>query len=207
MPESYQKYERTHNKPLKVAEKHVHIDKKVGEMVDKNVAFELVIECARDDEEGAKHDIGLVGMRAMDSMRLEKSYRMFGTDLNAENSLLEAGLARFAKLDKNINFQGQQALLKQREDGVPNKFVTIEVDADDADCFGAEPIYMDGEVVGRGTAGGYGHYVKKSLLMGYVKTGHAKEGAECQVRVLDQMRPARIIGESPYDPSNMALRA
>ena len=158
-------------------------------------------------EEGAKHDIGLVGMRAMDSMRLEKSYRMFGTDLNAENSLLEAGLNRFAKLDKDVSYPGQQALLKQKEAGVPNKFVTIEVDADDADCFGAEPIYMNGEVVGRGTAGGYGHYVKKSLLMGYVKTEHAVVGAECQVRVLDQLRPARIIGESPYDPENEALRS
>ena len=98
-------------------------------------------------------------------------------------------------------------MLKQKEAGVPNKFVTIEVDADDADCFGAEPIYMNGEVVGRGTAGGYGHYVKKSLLMGYVKTEHAVVGAECQVRVLDQLRPARIIGESPYDPENEALRS
>ena len=65
-------------------------------------------------EEGAKHDIGLVGMRAMDSMRLEKSYRMFGTDLNAENSLLEAGLNRFAKLDKDVSYPGQQALVEAK---------------------------------------------------------------------------------------------
>jgi dimethylglycine dehydrogenase len=65
---------------------------------------------------------------------------------------------------------------------------------------------MDGEVVGRGTAGGYGHFVGKSLMLGYVQTEHAIIGQECQVRVLDQLRPARIIAESPYDPENLALR-
>jgi len=65
---------------------------------------------------------------------------------------------------------------------------------------------MNDEVVGRGTAGGYGHYVKKSLMLGYVRTDAAEIGRECQVRVLDQLRPARIIAESPYDPENAALR-
>ena len=154
---------------------------------------------------GAEFDIGLVGMRAMDSMRLEKSYRLWSTDLNAENSVLEAGLSRFVKLNKG-QFTGREALIRQQEDGVPNSYCTIEIDADDADPFGNEPVFMDGEVVGRGTAGGYGHHVGKSLLLGYVKTEFAEVGRECQVRVLDQLRPARIIAESPYDPENKALR-
>ncbi|MGB0717832.1 MAG: glycine cleavage T C-terminal barrel domain-containing protein, partial [Alphaproteobacteria bacterium] len=62
-------------------------------------------------------------------------------------------------------------------------------------------------VIGRGTAGGYGHHVGKSLLLGYVKTKQAQIGLECQVRVLDSLRPARIISESPYDPENVALRS
>ncbi len=66
---------------------------------------------------------------------------------------------------------------------------------------------MDGQVVGRGTAGGYGHYVKKSLMLGYIRSDAAEIGRECQVRVLDQLRPARIIADSPYDPENEALRA
>ncbi len=154
---------------------------------------------------GAAHGLGHVGLRAMDSMRLEKSYRMWGTDLNAENTALEAGLDRFVRLNKAA-FTGREALIRQQQAGVPNTFCTIEIDADDADPFGNEPIFMNGEVVGRGTAGGYGHYVKKSLMLGYVRADAAEIGRECEVRVLDQLRPARIIAESPYDPENAALR-
>ena len=155
---------------------------------------------------GAEFRIANVGMRAMDSMRLEKSYRLWGTDLNAENTILEAGLNRFVRLNKG-EFTGRDALVLQQERGVPNQYCTIEIDADDADPFGNEPVLLDGEVIGRGTAGGYGHFVGKSLMLGYVKTEHAVIGQECQVRVLDQLRPARIIAESPYDPENLALRA
>lgn len=155
---------------------------------------------------GAEFGIQNVGMRAMDSMRLEKTYRAFGTDLNAENTVLEAGLDRFVRLQKG-EFVGRDALLKQVEEGLPNKYVTIEIDADDADPFGNEPVYINGEVVGRGTAGGYGHFVQKTLLLGYVKPEVAIPGTACQVRVLDQLRPARIVEESPYDPENLALRA
>lgn len=157
-------------------------------------------------EAGKEFDIGLVGLRAMDSMRLEKSYRLWGTDLNAENSALEAGLNRFVRLNKG-DFVGRDALTRQQEAGVPNTYCTLEIDADDADSFGNEPVFMDGEVVGRGTAGGYGHHVKKSLMLGYVKTEFAEIGRDCQVRVMGELRPARIVPESPYDPENEMLRA
>jgi hypothetical protein len=84
---------------------------------------------------------------------------------------------------------------------------TLEIDADDADPFGNGPVLMDGEVVGRGTAGGFGHYVQMSLMLGHVKTEFAEVGRAREVRVLDQRRPARIIAESPYAPDNAALRA
>ena len=155
---------------------------------------------------GKEFDISHVGMRAMDSMRLEKSYRLFGTDLNAENSILEAGLDRFVRLQKGP-FIGKDALTSQIEAGIPNKYCTIEIDADDADSFGNEPVFMDGEVVGRGTAGGYGHYVGKSLMLGYVKSAYAEVGRDCHVRLMGELRAARIIDESPYDPDNEALRA
>jgi len=155
---------------------------------------------------GAKYELGHVGMRAMDSMRLEKTYRLWGTDLNAENTVLEAGMDRFVRLNKG-DFTGRDALVAQQQKGVPNRFCTLEIDAEDADSFGNEPVFMEGEVVGRGTAGGYGHHVKKSLMLGYVRSDMAEVGRECQVRILGEMRPARIIAESPYDPDNTALRA
>jgi len=145
-------------------------------------------------------------MRAMDSMRLEKSYRLWGTDLNAENTALEANLHRFIKLNKG-EFMGREALIRQQEKGIPYTFCTIEIDASEADSFGNEPIILDGEVIGRGTSGGYGHYIKKSLMLGYVRSDHAIIGQKCSVRLLDELRPARIIEESPYDPSNSALMA
>ena len=155
---------------------------------------------------GQEYDIGLVGMRAMDSMRLEKSYRSWGTDLNAENSLLQTGLTRMLRLNKG-QFIGRDALVSELETGVPWQFVTLEVDADDADSLGNEPMIIDGQCVGRATAGGYGHHVQKSLILGYIKPEYATLGTACQVRILDQLRPARVITESPYDPENLVLRA
>ena len=157
-------------------------------------------------EAGKKYDIDLVGLRAMDSMRLEKSYRMWGTDLNAENSILQAGLSPFVRMNKG-EFIGRDALASEKADGAKLSYVTIEVDADDADCFGNEPIIMDGKVVGRGTAGGFGHFVNKSLLLGYMDAEQAEVGAACEVRVLDGLRPAKIIPHSPFDPDNEHLRA
>lgn len=157
-------------------------------------------------EAGREFDIGLVGLRAMDSMRLEKSYRLWGTDLNAENSALEAGLNRFVRLNKG-DFVGRDALTRQQEAGVPHTYCTLEIDAEDADSFGNEPVFMDGEVVGRGTAGGYGHHVKKSLMLGYVKTEFAEVGRTCEVRLMGDLRAAQIVPESPYDPENEMLRA
>ena len=155
---------------------------------------------------GAEFDIQNIGIRAMESMRIEKSYRLWGTDLNAENSAFEAGLSRFIKLNKP-DFTGRDALIKQQAEGIPTRFCTLEIDAEDADSFGNEPILIDGEVVGRGTAGGYGHYVKKSLMLGYIKSDRLKIGQNCHVRILDNIRPAQVIAESPYDPTNKALQS
>ena len=155
---------------------------------------------------GAGFGIAHVGMRALDSLRLEKSYRLWGTDLNAENTVLEAGLGRFVRLNKGA-FPGRDTLVRQQQQGIPYRFCTIEIDAVDADSFGNEPVLIDGTVVGRGTAGGYGHHVGKSLMLGYVRSEYARPGLECQVRLLGEPRSARIIEDSPYDPENRALRA
>ena len=76
---------------------------------------------------GGEFDIGQCGMRAMDSLRIEKSYRMWAQDLTREYTILEAGLGRFAALDKG-DFIGREALVRQRAEGVPREFVTLEVD-------------------------------------------------------------------------------
>ena len=98
-------------------------------------------------------------------------------------------------------------MVEQQETGVPYRFCTIEIEADDADSFGNEPIFVNGKVVGRGTSGGFGHYTKKSLMLGYVESEYATVGQGCKVRLLDKMMPARLIAESPYDPESLVLKA
>lgn len=154
---------------------------------------------------GEAYGLGMCGMRAMDSLRLEKSYRMWGQDLTREYTPLEAGLDRFVKLDKG-DFTGRDALLRQKAAGVPQEFVTLEVHgANDADALGNEPLYRDGEMIGRATAGAYGHHVGKSLAIGYVKSGMG--GGELEIEILGSRYAATVIGESPYDPQNESLRA
>ncbi|MDP6706297.1 MAG: FAD-dependent oxidoreductase [Alphaproteobacteria bacterium] len=157
-------------------------------------------------EAGAEFGLGMCGMRAMDSLRMEKSYRMWGQDLTREYSILEAGLERFVHLDKG-DFVGREALLRQQEAGVPQRFVTLEVDADDADPLGNEPLYLGARMIGRATAGAYGHVVAKSLAIGYVRPEAADVGTELEIEILGERRPARVIPESPWDPDNARLRA
>ena len=155
----------------------------------------------------AGQEFGMVhfGMYAMESMRIEKSYRMIGMDLAREYSLLEAGLLRFINFGKE--FPGKAALLKQQEQGLPLNYVTLEVDVTDADPLGSEPIFHNGTMIGRGTSGAYGHTIGKSLSLGYVPPEFAAVGTELEVEILGERCPARVIPESPCDPENLKLRA
>ena len=155
----------------------------------------------------AGQEFGMVhfGMYAMESMRIEKSYRMIGMDLAREYSLLEAGLLRFINFGKE--FPGKAALLKQQEQGLPLNYVTLEVDVTDADPLGSEPIFHNGTMIGRGTSGAYGHTTGKSLSLGYVPPEFAAVGTELEVEILGERCPARVIPESPCDPENLKLRA
>ncbi len=156
---------------------------------------------------GAEFGIGPVGMRAMESMRMEKSYRGWGNDLNQENTILEAGMERFVRFKKD--FVGKEALQRQKAAGVPLAFVTLEVlNATDADPLGNEPVYAPGgELVGRATSGYYGHYLQKSLALAYVKPEHAESGTELETVILGERKRVKVIPESPHDPENERLRA
>jgi dimethylglycine dehydrogenase len=157
---------------------------------------------------GAEFGIGMAGMRAMESLRMEKSYRMWGSDLTRDNTPLEAGLARFVRMDKGP-FTGREALEQQLKAGVPLNFVTLEVHGiTDADPLGNEPIFTTGgTLVGRATSGYYGHCLRKSLVIGYVKPEFAAVGTELVVEVLGERKRATVLVDSPYDPQNADLRA
>jgi dimethylglycine dehydrogenase len=157
---------------------------------------------------GAEYGIGMAGMRAMESLRMEKSYRMWGSDLTRDYTPYEAGLDRFVRLNKG-DFIGKSALEAQLAAGVPHRFVTLEVHGvTDADPLGNEPLFdAHGKMVGRATAGYYGHVLGKSLAIGYVKPEHAAIGTVLEIEILGERKQTTVVVESPYDPANNDLRA
>ena len=158
-------------------------------------------------EEG--QDLGLkpFGIRAMDSMRMEKTYRMPGAELSIEYAALESGLNRFVNLNKS-DFNGRAGLTKWQEKGFANTLVAVEIhETTDADAVGNNPIYKDGKVIGRVTSGNYGFRVEKSLAIAMVQPDLAAIGTSVKVDILGKIHPATIIEESPFDPENKRLRA
>jgi dimethylglycine dehydrogenase len=154
-------------------------------------------------------DLGLkpFGIRAMDSMRIEKSYRLIGSELSIEYAAYESGLERFVHPDKG-DFIGRDALLAWRERGFANRFVTLEVhDVTDADALGNNPIYADGQLVGRATGGNYGFRLERSLALAMVRPELAEPGTELEMTILDRHHRVTVIPESPYDPENLRLRS
>ena len=137
---------------------------------------------------GEEFDIGMVGMRAMESLRIEKSYRMWGSDLTRDYTPFEAGLDRFVRMDKG-DFIGKKALARQGAGAVPHRFVTLEVHGvTDADPLGNEPLYVRDALVGRATAGCYGHVVGKSLALAYVKPAFAAVGSQMEIEILGERK-------------------
>ena len=157
----------------------------------------------------AGKDLGLkpYGIRAMNSLRLEKSYKLVGTELSIEYSPYESGLDRFIHPNKG-NFIGLEALNKWREKGFSNKLVTMEIhNVEDADVLGNNPIYENGKVVGRATGGDFGFRLGKSIALGMVKPDIATTGQKLKIDILGKMYDCTILEESPYDPENNLLRA
>jgi len=158
---------------------------------------------------GSGKDLGLkpYGIRAMNSLRVEKSYKLVGTELSIEYSPYESGLDRFIHPNKG-NFIGLESLNKWREKGFQNKLVTLEVhNITDADVLGNNPIYQNNKVVGRATGGDFGFRLNKSIALGMVKPEIATTGQKLKIDILGKMHDATILDESPYDPENKLLRA
>jgi len=104
---------------------------------------------------------------------------------------------------------GKEALEKQLEAGVPHRFITFEVHGvTDADPLGNEPLFdRKGTIIGRATAGYYGHALRKSLGLGYVKPEFAAVGGDIEIEILGERKRATVLVDSPYDPENKDLRA
>jgi len=164
-----------------------------------NLIFDTLMEA------GAEFGIKPFGIRAMDSMRLEKSYRLIPRELSIEYSAYESALDRFIKLEKD--FIGRDALMAWEERGRNWRFVTLEVHGvEEADARGSEAIYHNGTLVGRATSGGYGWRLGKSLALAMVKPEFSQLGNALEIRILGRMHKVTVIEESPFDPENQRLR-
>ncbi len=151
---------------------------------------------------GEKHGMKLVGARAQNWLRQEKSYRAFGTELGRDATPLEADLPRFVDLSKAFN--GKAAM---QEKGIRSTCVTLLIDGpEDADPWGREALYHGDRRVGRLTSGGYSVAFEKSIGMGYVAPDVARPGTRLKVKMLDQLWDAEIVEDSPYDPKNEVIR-
>ena len=152
---------------------------------------------------GEKHGLKLVGARAQNWLRQEKSYRAFGTELGRDATPLEAGLDRFVDLDKAFN--GKQAMLAK---GIRSKCVTLLIDGPaDADPWGREALYaQDGTRIGRLTSGGWSVAFGKSIGMGYVRPDLAQPGTRLKLRMQRELWDAEVTEDSPYDPENKVIR-
>ena len=147
------------------------------------------------------------GMFALDSLRLEKSYRAWKGDLSTDYSILQGGLERFVKWDKT-EFTGKAALQNERQQGVTKRFVTLVVDAGECDAPYMSTLWSNGEVVGETTSGGWGHRVDKSIALGMLRADLTEPGRTIEVEIFGERRPAVVQPDGPlWDPQNERLRA
>lgn len=175
------------------------------------------LHCAAEDQvrlyqalldAGREHGAGPVGSRALMSLRIEKGYGSWSREYSPEYWPQEVGLDRLVKLDKD--FLNREAVEKVMQNAPRESLVILaldeaEVTASAADATGGEPIFRNGEGIGRVTSGGYGHTVGMSLALGYVNG--AGPGDEVEVMLLGRPHRARILHEPPFDPEGKRLRA
>jgi dimethylglycine dehydrogenase len=151
---------------------------------------------------GEEHGISDFGLYAMNSLRMEKGYRGWGAELTNEVTMLEADMARFYASAKE-DFVGKAAT--ETNKAGPLCLVYFEVEAEDADVRGGEPIFLGDTCVGVTTSGGYGYSVEKSLGFGYVPPEQAEPGSVIDIGLLDARCRATVLAEPIYDPANERL--
>jgi dimethylglycine dehydrogenase len=155
----------------------------------------------------AGEDLGLAhfGARALNSLRLEKSFGNWAREYRPIYTPVEAGIERFVAWDKP-EFVGREAALRDRAKGPSRRLVTFVVDAADADAIGDEPVWHDGKVVGWITSGGYGHHVGKSIALGYVPAGLGNATSGFEIEILGARRAAVLQARALYDSAGDRMR-
>jgi dimethylglycine dehydrogenase len=155
--------------------------------------------------EGTDLGLTLFGGRALDSLRLEKSWGTWAREYRPLYTPWEAGLGRFVAEGKNA-FIGRDAALRARDDSTPLKLTTFVVDAEGADVWGDEPIIHDGHVAGWVTSGGYAHFCKQSVALGYVKPDFHDVEDGFEIEIMGVPRAASVQATPLFDPDARRMR-
>ncbi len=154
--------------------------------------------------EGERFGAGQFGSYAVNSMRLEKGYKAWGSELTTEITPIEADIQQFVKLDKD--FIGRDAVIQRKDKGIETKLVLVSVDSDNADCLGNEPAFDGDRPMGIVCSGGYGHRVGMSLAFVYVEPQFSKPGSTFEIGILGTRKTATVLPEAPYDSANERLK-
>jgi glycine cleavage system aminomethyltransferase T/glycine/D-amino acid oxidase-like deaminating enzyme len=155
----------------------------------------------------AGRDFGLAdaGYRAIDSLRLEKRYLYWGSDITPDYTPYEAGLGFAVSLKKQSDFIGRAALEKAKAAGPRRKLVTLVVDAD-VQLYGGEAIRRDGRVLGVTSSAGWGHTIGKAVALGYVPAEDAGH-ADYEIEAFTRRHAARRIAGAAVDPERKKILA
>ena len=154
-------------------------------------------------EVGREHGLVAGGYKAIDSLRLEKGYRVWGADITPEDTPFEAGLGFAVKLDKG-DFVGRDALAAASP---PERLLRcLVLDDPRAVALGSEPVRSGGDLVGRVTSGGYGYTVGKSIAYAYLPAAHSA-GAEVEVEIFGEWVAGEVAEEPLYDPKGERIRS
>lgn len=162
--------------------------------------FELLME------KGAASGIRLFGLRALNALRVEKSFGSWAREYRPLYGPVEAGLGRFIATGKDADFIGKVAAMKEKADGGALRLRTFVLEARDADVIGDEPIYLDGVVRGWVTSGGYAHTSGVSVAMGYVSKEIADRSDGWSIELLGEILPARLQANPLFDANGQRIR-
>jgi len=161
---------------------------------------------------GAKHGLINAGYRAIESCRLEKGYRAWGSDIGPDHTPDEAGLGWAVKMKSNIPFKGREAVAAQRVEGVKKRLACFVVDDPGVVLLGRETIYRNGQRVGWLTSGGFGHWLGKAIGYGYVRHADGVDArfvarGEYELEVASERVPCRVEMGALYDPEMARIKA
>jgi len=146
------------------------------------------------------------GYRAIDSLRLEKGYRVWSSDITPEETPFEAGLGFAARLEKG-DFIGRDALVAAKAAGPRKRLRCLVLDDPRSVALGNEPIRVDGRIVGRVTSGGYGFAVERSIAYGYMPPDQAAFGTRGEIDIFGEWIGFEVMREPLWDPAGARIRS